>query len=546
VTVLTANASSGVNITLGDDAGALTATGGTGVAGDITVTSTQAIGAGVTNYETVTIAANSTTATTSAAAAYTADANVTSLSASAAGTTTAGAAAAQYMDAVLATSLATINMSGDNVITVSVDSDLFNTAAATTLPTITSTGAAHVLALGDVATVGLDLTGVTNQIDIEAAQTTTFELADNASLLMSAAMVAGVFDGAAASQTLTVDVDGNAMDSSFQNIATLNVVNDSTTSSTLTIEVDADDDGTDAGATVNISGSGDVVIAAASAVDTINGAASTGDITYNASATVDTATTGAGDDTAVGYAGDHTVVMGAGDDTYSIGADISGSTVSVSGHEVVSLTGATTMTIAQANSILAGKTVNGTQTLTINGTGSADSLSLAGSIEGANALTSVTIDAGQGDDTIALNSEFTNIVSYTTGADGNDTITGFTTGTDDYNTTFDVTLASATAVTADTDSAITLNTTADDIFFITVAAGFSDTSEDGVIAAISNGTVNVSAAGDDGIIVLNDGTSSWVFEFTEAGTDTTLTRIDDTITHVATFTDEVLAAGDII
>jgi hypothetical protein len=538
VGITTGTGSSGVSVTLGDDAGALTATGA-GVAGDITVTSTQAIGNGVTQYETVTIAANSTTASTAATAAgYVADANVESLSASAAGS-------AQYMDAVLATSLATINMSGDNAITVSVDSDIFDTVATNTLPTITTSGAAHVIALGDAATVGLDLTGVSSVIDVEAAQTTTFELADNASLLMSAVMTAGLFDGVAANQTLTVDVDGNNFDASLQNIDTLNIVNDSTTSSTLVIEVDADDDGTDAGATINISGSGDVVVGGATAADAVNAAASTGNISATASATIDTITTGAGDDSVVAYAGDHTVVMGAGDDTYSIGVDISGSTVAVSGHEIVSLTGATTMTIAQANAILAGTTVDGTQTLAVNGTATADTVSFAGTTEGANALTSVTVDAGAGDDTITLSDEFTNVVAYTTGADGNDTIAGFTTGTDTYSTDFSVANGAAAVVTVTTAAARALNTTADDIFSFTVDS-FSDTSEAGVIAAISNGSITVSTAADDGMILINDGTSSWLFEFTSAATDTTLTAVDDTITHVATFTDEVIVAADIV
>lgn len=547
--VTTGNTSSGVDITLGADAGALTATGGAGVAGDITVSSLQAIGAGVTAYETVTIAANSTTATTAAGAAYTSDVNVTSFAGSA-------ASSAQYMDLGLSTALGTIGLSGDQVITVSVDSDIFDTVATNTLPVITSSGASHVIALADAATVGLDLTGVSNAIALEAAQTTTFELADNASITLGAAQAAADLDGVAANQTLTIDMDGNNFTGTVQNVDTLNV--SSATAATLDVSVDANAAGAVEDATIVLSGAGDVVVAGTTVADALNASTSTGDLNVTTSATLGTVTTGAGDDTVVAFAGDHSVVAGNGDDTYSIGVDISASDVTVTGHEIVSLTGGSTMTIAQANAILDGTTVDGTQTLTVNGTANADAFDISDAIEGANALTSLTVDAGAGDDTIALSSEFTNIVSYTSGTDGADTVSGFTTGTDTFDTDFVTTSGGAgfatvsAELTADTTAALDLTaagatggTAADDGILIAVDS-LASTSEADVISAISNGEINITTVSDAFQLLLNDGTASYLFEVTASANNTTLTATDDAIVHVATFTDEVLVAADIV
>jgi hypothetical protein len=403
----------------------------------------------------------------------------------------------------------------------------------------------------------LDLTGVTNQIDIEAAQTTTFELANNASLLLSANQAAALFDGVAENQTLTIDTDGANLTAAVQNVATLNLVNDSTTASTVAVTVDADDDGTDAGSTVVVSGSGDITFTGgAQAFDTLNASASTGNISATAAAALDTITTGAGDDTVIAYAGDHTVVMGAGDDTYSIGVDISADTVSVTGHDIVTLTANTTMTFAQANTLLAGTTVGGAFTLSVNGTSSADTLNISTAVESATALTEITVDAGAGNDTININDEFTHDLNYSSGVDGTDTINGFVSLTDDFDTDFVTTaggagFATSASVTADTASALTLtaagsgSSSATDGYLITVDS-LAGTTDADVIAAISNGTVNINAASDKFMMMLNDGTSSWLFEVTAAAGNTTLTAADDAIVHVATFTDEVLAAGDII
>lgn len=83
-----------------------------------------------------------------------------------------------------------------------------------------------------------------------------------------------------------------------------------------------------------------------------------------------------------------------------------------------------------------------------------------------------------------------------------------------------------------------MKTTADDIFSLTVDS-FLDTFEVGVISAISNGEITVSAASHVGIILIDDGTSWYLFEFTASANNITLTATDDTITHFATFTDEV-------
>ena len=90
-----------------------------------------------------------------------------------------------------------------------------------------------------------------------------------------------------------------------------------------------------------------------------------------------------------------------------------------------------------------------------------------------------------------------------------------------------------------------MKTTADDIFSLTVDS-FLDTFEVGVISAISNGEITVSAASHVGIILIDDVTSWYLFEFTASANNITLTATDDTITHFARFTDEVIVAADIV
>jgi hypothetical protein len=220
--------------------------------------------------------------------------------------------------------------------------------------------------------------------------------------------------------------------------------------------------------------------------------------------------------------------------------------VSFSNIEILDLAGGTVvLTAAQLTGTTAVVKDTGAGTITVNGTAGADTIDLSGISTAASiVVTEFDIDAGVGDDTINLGAG-TFTVEYATGTDGNDTITGFTTTEDNYDTDFGIANGAAAVVTVTTSAAVALNTTADDIFSFTVDS-FSDTSEAGVIAAISNGSITVSAVSHDGMILINDGTSSFLFEFTASGTDTTLTALDDTITHVATFTDEVIVAADII
>jgi len=315
------------------------------------------------------------------------------------------------------------------------------------------------------------------------------------------------------------------------------------------VTVDSDTSGTQ-GAIV-LTGSKDIALAGATDASSVTSSDFSGNLIATLSGTNDTITSGSGDDSITAYAtGDWTVDGGAGDDTLVLIADHSDDTVSFSNIEILDINAGTiTMTAAQMTgqtSVV--KDTTGGGTITVNGTASADTIDLSGiSTTSGIVVTEFDIDAGVGDDTITLGTgAFT--VEYTTSTDGNDTIVGFDTTEDNYDTTFSVALGAASVVTVTTAAAISLNTAAvggKDIFSFTVDS-FSDTSEAGVIAAISNGSITVSAASDDGLILINDGTSSWLFEFTAAATDTTLTALDDTITHVATFTDEVIVAADII
>jgi hypothetical protein len=146
------------------------------------------------------------------------------------------------------------------------------------------------------------------------------------------------------------------------------------------------------------------------------------------------------------------------------------------------------------------------------------------------------------------------VVAYTSTADGADTITGFTTASDDYDTDFATTSAIGThADLAAGAGALTLNTAGAGVIEITGAALRADitdyTSGAQVLAAISDTSVSVSADTNACLVVLYDNDNAYVYEVTE-GADAANTAVAaDDITLVATFVDiadGTLAAGDFV
>ena len=174
--------------------------------------------------------------------------------------------------------------------------------------------------------------------------------------------------------------------------------------------------------------------------------------------------------------------------------------------------------------------------------------------DGADVITGTsgndTIDAGTGNDTITGGEGNDNFV-YTSTADGADVIVDFTSTEDTITTDFATTKATATMVVTsaavNTSAALTVDTTASDVVQVTgVTHGANMSAEADVIAAISNGTITVTAD-DTFMLSVTNGTITYLYEVSDDNSNTAITAADDTITLVATLSNgETLATGDII
>jgi hypothetical protein len=191
-------------------------------------------------------------------------------------------------------------------------------------------------------------------------------------------------------------------------------------------------------------------------------------------------------------------------------------------------------------------------TATLTGLDIADTVDTSNLTAGANA--DLAIDMGQGDDTITLGA-MVEALSYTTGADGMDTITGFTTASDTWTTDFAATTSFGAGVTADAaaaNGAVTLATNADAIFEITgtLQAAITDYTDGAqVLAAISGTSVSVTADTNKAIIVVYDNSNAYVYEAVEGADAGDAALAGDDLTLVATFVDITagsLAHGDIV
>jgi len=197
-------------------------------------------------------------------------------------------------------------------------------------------------------------------------------------------------------------------------------------------------------------------------------------------------------------------------------------------------------------STLSGQTIAitgvSTDVITMSGTAAADTISTANLTSGGQSV--LTIDAGVGADNITLGA-MTETVSYTTGADGADTITGFTTGTDKYDTDFAPTAGNFTLTTGavNTGGALTANTTGvHEVTGVTMPTDVTDGAA--VVAAISNGTITVTASDKVLLAVVGSDTNTYLYEAFDADGDAAIAGTE--ITLVATFVATDLATGDII
>jgi hypothetical protein len=177
---------------------------------------------------------------------------------------------------------------------------------------------------------------------------------------------------------------------------------------------------------------------------------------------------------------------------------------------------------------------------TINGGDGNDTITVLG--DAANAITGAS-----GNDTINLGvAGFVDTLVYTSGLHGVDTITGFVTGEDVYNTSFVTTAGNYTFTSAAVNTGALLALAATgvtEVTGVTAAADMSVIAD--VMAAISNGVINAQADGADSLlaVVTTDG-NTYLYEINE-GADAGVVVSAADITYVGVFTAANLASADI-
>lgn len=162
------------------------------------------------------------------------------------------------------------------------------------------------------------------------------------------------------------------------------------------------------------------------------------------------------------------------------------------------------------------------------------------------------IAGGAGNDSINISetTQVSDTLVYATGTGGSDTITGFVTGSDKFDTDFAPTATNFTFVTAaaNTSAALALASSTKGVFKFTgvTLADANASTAASVLGAISNGTVTVSATSNKVMLALDTGAKTFLYEVTESGANTSIADAADTITLVGTFNSATLATNDII
>ena len=470
---------------------------------------------------------------------------------------------------------------GEDIVISGNDVDITSTIKAHDV-TLTATNDSETSTLGGALTVGGDLKFTDGGWDVNAAVGVTGTLTisgdaevDVAGGVVTAAagvvitstndvdfegtLITPVLNAASASGAISVDFDGNTA-----------AVTSLTGSGNDTIELDD--------AVVFTVNSGDgvdtITVTDVAAGTVINSAGGADTIDDNDDGVVFTVSTGAGND--------NISVVDGSDATYDAGDDYDTLTIAAGTYqddtflfknvEKVVLGGGVTIDSAQLdndNTFL----MSGAQTLTVLAE-AADTVDLSNITFDPNAIGNFTItgsagadtiigsavvdnlDPGAGNDTITLGTGIDHI-NYTTGADGVDTVTDFTSGTDQYETNFqtsgknnagaDQNYVVQTAA-VNTGAALALNTDAADVEQITgVTLSVADAADEAkVIAAISNGTITIHTAQDKAMLSVVTSTHTFLYEVTEVGNNTNITAADDTIVLVGIFTNAVqFATGDI-
>ena len=280
-----------------------------------------------------------------------------------------------------ATAVDTINISGDQNVTVQMGLDDVAALAAANALTVTDTSSGTSTVSFVSGTGAADLTNVAaDSINLGVANNAAVTYASGANVTVSANQAAGTFDGSnagAATNTLTVTLnDGNAT-----NTAT-NTLNGVTFTDLASVTIDGSVD--DAGTTLTA----------------ITASADNTDITVNAGSN------------GVTLAG--TTTLGTGDLVInSTGAIAGGATALTANSLTTSGSGALTMTAIDATTLNTVTSDSGADNLTISNTGA-----------------SATISVGAGNDTVNIGANTTALMTYTLdGGDGFDTL-GLTDATD--------------------------------------------------------------------------------------------------------------------
>jgi len=137
------------------------------------------------------------------------------------------------------------------------------------------------------------------------------------------------------------------------------------------------------------------------------------------------------------------------------------------------------------------------------------------------------------------------VFRYASASDGVDTFSDFTSASDDYDTDWITAAGNYTFATTATNTAaaLNLNTGASGVFEITGVATIDFTDTAAVILAISDGNITVTTGGDDFLLILNDGTNSYLYQVDDGASGDIQAG---EISLVGIFSNANLATGDII
>jgi hypothetical protein len=280
-----------------------------------------------------------------------------------------------------ATLVDTINISGDQNVTVRMGLDDVAALAAANALTVTDTSSGTSTIAFVSGTGAADLTNVAaDSINLGVANNAAVTYASGANVTVSANQVAGTFDGSdagAASNTLTISMnDGNATNTATNTLNGVAI----TDFANVTIDGSVDDAGT-------------TLTAITASADNTN-------ITVNAGSN------------GVTLAG--TTTLGTGNLVINSTAAIAGGATALTANSLTtSGSGALTMTAINATTLNSVTTDAGADSLTISNTGA-----------------SVTISSGAGNDTVNIGASTTALMTYTLdGGEGFDTL-GLTDATD--------------------------------------------------------------------------------------------------------------------